>query len=96
MDHIEDTYNFGALLRTCEFFGVKTVIFPKDRQAGFTEGAIRASSGAIYHLNLVRVSNLASSLRSLKKIGYWLVGTSDLAEHSYVSAPPLFPVDLNN
>ena len=76
IDHIEDPYNFGAIMRTCEALGIKTIIYPKDRNATLTGGVIKASSGAVYHLNLIQVANIGNSLQKLKKEGYWIYGTS--------------------
>ncbi|MCP4050591.1 MAG: 23S rRNA (guanosine(2251)-2'-O)-methyltransferase RlmB [bacterium] len=72
LDHIQDPYNFGAVLRTCESFGVKTVIYPKDRNCSITPGVIKASSGAIHHLNMIKVVNLAQTLIKMDKEGYWI------------------------
>jgi len=75
LDHLEDPYNFGSLLRTCECLGITSVVFPKDRQAPITSGVIQSSSGAIYHLELYRVSNVGQSLIQLRDAGYWIYGT---------------------
>ena len=75
LDHLQDPYNFGAIVRTCETLGVDTILFPKDRSASLSPGMIKASSGAVYYSNLVKVTNLAQSLLTLKKAGYWVYGT---------------------
>lgn len=72
VDHIQDPYNFGAMLRTAEAMGVKAVIYPKDRNCEITPGVIKASAGAVHHLEMIRVVNLASALIQLKDAGYWL------------------------
>lgn len=74
VDHIEDPYNFGAMLRSAEIFGVTAVIFPKDRNCQLTPGVMKAASGATAHLKLIRVTNIAKSIPTLKEKGYWIYG----------------------
>lgn len=74
LDHLEDPYNFGAILRSCEVFGIKTVLFAKDRAATLTPGVVKVSSGAVHYLDLVKISNLGDSLLKLKNAGYWIYG----------------------
>jgi 23S rRNA (guanosine2251-2'-O)-methyltransferase len=94
LDHIEDPYNFGAILRTCETLGVKSVIFPKDRNAQMTPGTIKASSGAVHHLNLVKVTNIAQSLIQLKKAGFWVYGSIAEEGEALDQVNPAFPMVL--
>lgn len=75
LDHLEDPYNMGAIIRTCEGLGINALIFGKDRQVKLTPGVIKAASGAIYHLPLIQVSNIAQAITTLKKTGYWIYGT---------------------
>jgi 23S rRNA (guanosine2251-2'-O)-methyltransferase len=80
LDSIEDPQNLGSLIRTAEACGVKGVILPKDRAAGITPAVVKASAGAVAHLPIVRVTNLANILEELKKEGFWIVGTDSRAE----------------
>ena len=73
-DHLEDPYNFGAIIRTCEVLGFSAVIYPKDRNCQLTPGVSKTSSGAIHHIEMIKVTNLASTLKKLKNAGYWLYG----------------------
>lgn len=73
-DHLQDPYNFGAIIRTAFALGVNGIIFPKDRQVSLTAGVIKASSGAVFHIDLFCVPNLANVLKQLKKEGYWIYG----------------------
>jgi 23S rRNA (guanosine2251-2'-O)-methyltransferase len=82
LDSIEDPQNLGSLIRTAEACGVKGVVLPKDRAAGITPAVVRASAGAVAHLPIVRVTNLASTLEELKKEGFWIVGADSGAEKS--------------
>ena len=82
LDSIEDPQNLGSLIRTAEACGVRGVILPKDRAAGITPAVVKASAGAVAHLPIVRVTNLASTLEELKKEGFWIVGADSRAEKS--------------
>ena len=82
LDSIEDPQNLGSLIRTAETCGVQGVILPKDRAAGITPVVVKASAGAVAHLPVVRVTNLANTLEDLKKEGFWIVGADSRAEKS--------------
>lgn len=74
LDHIEDPFNFGGILRSAEALGINAVIFPKDRNSSLSPGMIQAASGAIHHLPLVRVTNISQTIKQLKASGYWMYG----------------------
>lgn len=76
LDHITDEGNVGALMRTAAFFGVDGVVFPKDRSAQITGRVLKRSSGALLHLPVARVVNLARSLDALRANGFWIIGTA--------------------
>lgn len=80
LDGLEDPQNFGSLIRTAEACGVAGIIIPRDRAVGLTPAAIKASAGAIAHIPVVRVTNLASSLEELKQEGFWIVGADARGE----------------
>ncbi|MCC6766831.1 MAG: 23S rRNA (guanosine(2251)-2'-O)-methyltransferase RlmB [Deltaproteobacteria bacterium] len=74
LDGIQDPQNLGAIIRAAEVLGAGGVVLPKDRSAGVTAAAIRASSGAAIHLPIAQVVNLVRALEDLKTAGYWSVG----------------------
>ena len=74
LDEIEDPQNLGAILRSAEGAGVDGVILPERRSAGLTEVVAQVSAGALEHLRVARVPNLAQAMDDLKKKGLWLVG----------------------
>lgn len=76
MDSVQDPRNFGSLIRSALCSGVQAVIFPKDRSAGLTGTVAKSSAGAIEHMPMCRVVNIAASLEIMKKAGIWVVGTS--------------------
>ena len=74
LDGLTDPRNFGALLRTAEAAGVRHVVIPKDRSVEVTPLVVKASAGAIHHLDISKVTNLRRAIADLKKNGYWVVG----------------------
>ena len=70
-DGITDPYNLGALIRCAEGVGAHGLIIPKRRASGLTPLVSKASAGAIEHLAIAKVANIASTIESLKKKGIW-------------------------
>jgi 23S rRNA (guanosine2251-2'-O)-methyltransferase len=86
LDEIQDPHNIGAILRSAGFFGVSAAIVPRWRSAPVGETAARVSSGAIEHIPLIRVRNLADALIDLKDAGFEVIG-ADMAGESLGSDP---------
>lgn len=76
LDHLEDPHNLGAIIRTCEAAGVKTIIMPKDRQVQVNATVMKTSVGTLDNMNIVSVSNLANAIDKLQDNGFWVVGTA--------------------
>lgn len=70
-DGIMDPNNLGAVIRTAEAQGVHGLILPKRHSAGLTPAVTKASAGAIEHLAVAKVSNIAQTVEELKKRGVW-------------------------
>lgn len=81
LDSIYDPQNFGSILRASECFGVDAVIYSKNRGASVTPTVAKVSSGASELVPLIRVSNLAESIKPLQEAGYWVVCT-DIGEQT--------------
>ena len=94
LDGVQDPHNLGACLRTAEAAGVDLVILCKDRSAGITPVVRRAASGAAETLSIIQATNLARVLRTLKKRGIWLAGTSDAANESLYTTDLTGPLAL--
>lgn len=75
LDGVQDPQNLGAIIRTCEFFGVLGLFWPRDRAATVTPAVVRASAGASERLPLCRVVNLARALETCQGRGVWVLGT---------------------
>lgn len=94
LDGIQDPHNLGACLRTADAAGVHLVVICKDRSAGITPVVRRAASGAAETLKVIQATNLARVLRTLKKRGIWLAGTSDEATESLYATDLQGPLAL--
>ncbi len=75
LDSLEDPQNFGSLLRTAEATGVHGVIYPMRHQAPLSSAAVKASAGAVEHLLLVPVEDLAEALTDLHVRGLRVMGS---------------------
>lgn len=71
-DGITDPHNLGALIRCAEGVGAHGLIIPKRRAVGLTPAVTKASCGAIEHLAIAKVTNLAATVDQLKKAGIWI------------------------
>lgn len=75
LDGLEDPHNLGAILRTCDCVGVDGVIIGKHRNVRLTPTVAKVSTGAIDTVKVSMVTNLAQTIKYLKKQGFWVVGT---------------------
>ena len=87
LDGIEDPYNLGAIIRTANLAGAHGVIIPKDRAAGLTATVARTSAGALNYTPVARVTNLAKTMKELKKQGLWFVCAD-------MGGTPMYDLDL--
>ncbi len=71
-DGIADPYNLGAVIRCAEGCGAHGLIIPKRHAAGLTPVVTKASAGAIEHLAIAKVTNVAATVEELKKQGLWV------------------------
>lgn len=93
LDHLEDPHNFGAIVRTSEALGIDGIIIPNDRNVGVNSTVVKTSAGAIYNMPIIRVANLTSTIKKLKDMGYWIVGT-DMDGEDYINIDYNMPVCL--
>lgn len=82
LDGITDPHNLGACLRSADAARVTAVIVPRDRSAALTPAARKVAAGAAETVPLVRVTNLARTLKALQSAGVWTVGLAGDAERS--------------
>ncbi len=74
LDSIQDPRNLGSILRSALAAGFTKIILTKERSAPVTGTVARTSAGAIAHLQIYTVTNLAESLKQLKDKGFWVFG----------------------
>ena len=74
LDGITDPHNLGAILRNADAAGCQGVVITKDRSCGITNVVDKASAGAVEHLAVCQVTNLARAIETLKKSGFWVYG----------------------
>ena len=74
LDLLKDPQNVGTLIRTAEAVGVSGVVIQERRAVGITASVVSASSGAVEHLWVAQVTNLANTLSALKEEGLWIAG----------------------
>lgn len=88
LDQVQDPRNLGAVCRSAEFAGAAGVVVPERRAAAVTPATCKASAGAVEHLQIAHVRNLADWLDEAKAAGFWIWGADAAAES------PAWEVDL--
>src|SRR5919197_4068920 len=86
LDQVQDPRNLGAVCRSAEAAGAAGVVIPSRRSAAVTAVAAKASAGAVEHLRVARVPNLADWLGTAKEAGAWIYGGQAGAPTPYASA----------
>lgn len=94
LDGVTDPHNLGACLRNADAAGVCAVIVPKDRSAQLNGTARKVAVGAAEVVPLVRVTNLARTMRALQERGIWFVGTAGEATHDIYQSKLLGPLAI--
>jgi 23S rRNA (guanosine2251-2'-O)-methyltransferase len=74
LDQVQDPRNLGAVCRSAEFAGAAGVVIPERRSAEVTAVVCKASAGAVEHLNIAHVRNLADWLAEAKEANFWIWG----------------------
>jgi 23S rRNA (guanosine2251-2'-O)-methyltransferase len=83
LDGIEDPHNLGAVVRSALAAGADGIVLPERRASGLNATVARAAAGALEHLPVARVVNIARAMEDLKEAGFWLVGLDERAEKTY-------------
>jgi 23S rRNA (guanosine2251-2'-O)-methyltransferase len=83
LDQIQDPHNLGAVCRAAEVAGAAGVVIPERRAASITAAACKTSAGAVEHLPVARVRNLADWLAGTKEGGAWIYGADAEARRAY-------------
>jgi 23S rRNA (guanosine2251-2'-O)-methyltransferase len=88
LDQVQDPRNLGAVCRSAEFAGAAGVVIPERRSATVTPATCKAAAGAVEHIEVAHVRNLADWLDEAKQAGFWIWGADAEAEQ------PPWRVDL--
>lgn len=94
LDGVEDPHNLGAIIRTVLAAGGHGIVIPERRAAGLIDTVARASAGALAHLPIAKVTNLARTMEELKEAGYWLVGLDENGEKNYTEVDYTSPTGI--
>lgn len=89
LDTLQDPHNIGAIIRSAHASGVDAVLLTRERSAPLGGTAAKSAAGAMSHIDICQVTNLAQSLQALKEVGAWVFGAVKDAE-----AQSLFTSDL--
>lgn len=87
LDHVTDAGNFGAIVRSAEVVGAAGVVIANKRAAEVTVATYKTSAGAVMHLPIAQVPNIARALDDLKAAGFWVGGASEHARDICWDAP---------
>ncbi len=94
LDQIEDPHNVGAILRTADAAGCDGVVRQSRHAARLDGAAAKASAGALAHVKIAEVVNIARALEDLKQVGVWTVGLAGDAQKSYDELDLTLPTAL--
>jgi 23S rRNA (guanosine2251-2'-O)-methyltransferase len=76
LDEVQDSQNVGAIARTAECAGATGLVLPRHRSAEVTPAVCKASAGAVEHLRIAQVRNVADFLADAKQAGCWVYGAA--------------------
>ncbi|MCM3399688.1 23S rRNA (guanosine(2251)-2'-O)-methyltransferase RlmB [Oceanobacillus profundus] len=94
LDELEDPHNLGSILRTADATGAHGVIIPKRRSVGLTATVAKTAAGAMEHIPVARVTNIANTIDELKERQVWVVGTEAEATEDYRKLDGALPIAL--
>jgi 23S rRNA (guanosine2251-2'-O)-methyltransferase len=83
LDQVQDPQNLGAICRTAECAGAAGVVLPERRSAEVTASVCKASAGAVEHLPVCRIRNLADFLHAAREAGFWSYGADAAGQLGY-------------
>src|SRR5699024_4262223 len=94
LDELEDPHNLGSILRTADATGAHGVIIPKRRSVGLTSTVAKTAAGALEHVPVVRVTNIANTLELLKDEGVWIAGAAGDGKDDYRTLDGQMPIAI--
>lgn len=94
LDEIMDPHNLGAILRSCDVFGVNAVIYKNKNQVSLNGTVAKVSTGAINYVKCCSVTNLSKTIENLKKNKFWIVGLAGEAKSDLKTIPEDVPLAI--
>ena len=94
LDEIMDPHNLGAILRSCDVFGVNAVIYKNKNQVSLNGTVAKVSTGAINYVKCCSVTNLSKTIENLKKNKFWIVGLAGEAKSNLKTIPEDVPLAI--
>ena len=94
LSEIMDPHNLGAIIRSAEGCGAHGIIVPARRSAPLSSVVAKTSAGALEHMRIARVTNLAAAIDGLKKSGVWVYGAADGSAALYTDTDLRGPLAL--
>ena len=82
LEHVKDPHNLGAVIRTAEALGVNAVLITKYNSAEVNDTVFKTSAGAAAHIPIVRITNVANTIKLLKRFKINIIGLDSSAELS--------------
>lgn len=87
LDQVSDPQNVGSILRAAAVFGARAVVTTENNSPELTPSVVKAASGAVEFVPLIRVVNLVRALNDLKERGFWRVGLDERADKTLAETP---------
>jgi 23S rRNA (guanosine2251-2'-O)-methyltransferase len=94
LDGVEDPHNLGAIVRTVDAAGADGIVLQSRRSAAVGGAAAKASAGAVAHVRIAEVVNIARALDELKELGVWTIGLAGGADRTYDSVDFTLPTAI--
>ena len=94
LDEIMDPHNVGAIIRTAECAGAHGVIVLRHHSAPIGSTVAKTSAGAVFHIPIVKISNLAQTIEALKQKNIWIVGAAGEGTKSYTEFDYTMPIGI--
>lgn len=94
LDELQDPQNVGALIRTANAAGVHGVLLPQRRSCPLNAVVAKISAGAVEHVPVIQIGNIAQTMKKLKKQGFWIAGADMDGENLYFDANLTGPMVL--
>lgn len=90
IDKVTDPQNLGSMLRSAAAFGIDAILYPKDGSVSENATVAKAASGALDIVPLIEITNISTSIKELKKDGFWIIGMDGSAKDFIGSQKKLF------